>query len=80
MARTPHRDKGAEADRERREFMALCGRFAALTPPAMTILLSTTLTSGAIAASGGSVQGNNGFGNGGGDGVPGNSGQEDGDR
>ncbi|OCK57056.1 hypothetical protein LMTR3_15345 [Bradyrhizobium sp. LMTR 3] len=41
------------------------GRFAAVTPPAMTLLLSTSLTSDAIAASG-----NNGYGNGGGDGSP----------
>ena len=27
----------------RREFLAKCGRFAAVTPPAMTLLLSVTL-------------------------------------
>jgi hypothetical protein len=53
MAQTPHGDKDVEVERERREFMALCGRFAVLTPPAMTMLLSTSLNSGAIAASGG---------------------------
>jgi hypothetical protein len=30
-----------------------CGRFAAVTPPVMTLLLSTSLTSRAIASSGG---------------------------
>lgn len=54
---------------DRREFLSRCGKFAAITPPAVTLLLSTSLTSQAIAQSGG----NNGFGNGGGDGVPGRS-------
>jgi hypothetical protein len=54
---------------DRREFLKSCGRFAAVTPPTVTMLLSTSLTSGAIAKSGGSgggtkVKGNNGFGNG----------------
>ncbi|AGB74023.1 hypothetical protein RTCIAT899_PC01085 (plasmid) [Rhizobium tropici CIAT 899] len=48
-----------------------------MAPPVLTFLLSTTLSSGAIAKSG---QGNNGYGNGGDDGVPGNSGKEDNDR
>ncbi|MBR0714910.1 hypothetical protein JQ632_13205 [Bradyrhizobium liaoningense] len=61
---------------DRREFLKNCGRFAAVTPPAMTLLLSTSLTSTAIAGSGGKiVQGNNGGGNGGGDGSP--NGKED---
>ncbi len=64
---------------DRREFLKSCGRFAAVTPPAMTLLLSTSLTSTAIASSGGRiVRGNNGFGNGGGDGSP--NGKEDRDR
>jgi hypothetical protein len=42
----------AEKD-ERREFLKTCGRFAAVTPPAITLLLSTSLTSNAIGASGG---------------------------
>ena len=66
----------------RRRFLAKCGKFAVITPPAMTLLLSSTAQNYAVAASGnGSVSlsggnggGNNGFGNGGGDGVPGNSG------
>jgi hypothetical protein len=37
---------------DRREFLKTCGRFAAVTPPAITLLLSTSLTSEAIAASG----------------------------
>jgi hypothetical protein len=40
-------------DGDRREFLKTCGRFAAVTPPAMTLLLSTSLTSEAIAQSGG---------------------------
>jgi hypothetical protein len=37
---------------DRRKFLISCGRFAAVTPPAMTALLSTSLTSTAIARSG----------------------------
>ena len=40
-------------DDDRRAFLKTCGRFAAVTPPAMTLLLSTSLTSRAIASSGG---------------------------
>lgn len=62
----------------RRRFLANCGKFALVTPPAMTVLLSSTAQNYAVAASGNggnqSLSGNNGFGNGGGDGVPGNSG------
>lgn len=43
---------GAEADR--RKFLASLGRFSVVTPPAITLLLSTTLTSAAIAQSGAS--------------------------
>jgi hypothetical protein len=69
-----------DSDRDdRREFLRICGKFAAVTPPVMTLLLSTSLTSTAIASSGGKiVQGNNGKGNGGGDGTP--NGKEDGTR
>ena len=75
-------DKRSESDTldARRRFLAQCGKFAVITPPAMTVLLSSTAQNYAVAASGGgggslSRQGggNNGFGNGGGDGVPGNS-------
>ncbi|MBW5438781.1 hypothetical protein FXB41_29670 [Bradyrhizobium canariense] len=44
-------------DDDRREFLKTCGRFAGVTPPAMTLLLSTSLTSNAIAASGQKVNG-----------------------
>jgi hypothetical protein len=37
----------------RREFLARCGRFAVVTPPAITLLLSTSLNSSAIAYSSG---------------------------
>jgi hypothetical protein len=38
---------------DRRKFLAACGRFAIVTPPALTMLLSTSLNSKAIAQSGG---------------------------
>ncbi|MBM7483156.1 MULTISPECIES: hypothetical protein [Bradyrhizobium] len=60
-------------DDDRREFLKTCGKFAVVTPPAITLLLSTSLTSHAIAKSGASAvhhHGNNGWGNGGSDGSP----------
>jgi hypothetical protein len=42
----------------RREFLKKTGRFAAVTPAAMTFLLGTTLSSRAIAASSGTRPGN----------------------
>ncbi|WP_046119884.1 hypothetical protein [Ensifer aridi] len=54
-------------EEDRREFLKSCGRFAVVTPPAVTMLLSTSLTSNAIAKSGGGggrPKGNNGYGNG----------------
>jgi hypothetical protein len=45
---------------DRRKFLAACGRFAVITPPALTVLLSTSLNSTAIAHSGG--QGARGWG------------------
>lgn len=48
---------------DRREFLKNCGKFAVTVPPAMTILLSTSLSSPALAASTGG-HGNNGVGNG----------------
>ena len=66
----------------RRRFLAACGKFVLITPPAMTVLLSSTTQNYAVAGSGsggGSLsQGNNGWGNGGSDGVPGNSGNNPG--
>ncbi len=60
----------------RRDFMKSCGKFAVVTPAAMTLLLSASRQNYATAGShnGFRRQGNNGFGNGGGDGIPGNSG------
>jgi hypothetical protein len=63
---------------DRRKFLATCGRFAVVTPPAITLLLSTSLTSNAVTQSGagnigngnGANHPNNGGGNGGGDGSP----------
>ncbi|HEY8572097.1 hypothetical protein [Phenylobacterium sp.] len=55
-----------KAGTDRRAFLATAGKAAIVVPPAMTALLSTTMASPAIAASGGSgkVHGNNGVGNG----------------
>jgi hypothetical protein len=47
----PKDDAASIADR--RKFLAACGRFAVITPPALTVLLSTSLNSTAIAHSGG---------------------------
>jgi hypothetical protein len=41
-------------DPARRQFMTKAGRFAVVTPPAMTLLLGTSLGSRAIAGSAGS--------------------------
>jgi hypothetical protein len=60
-----------QADEDRRKFLAACGKFAVVTPPAITLLLSTSLNSTAVANSNGKDKdkpGNNGFGNGGNDG------------
>jgi len=62
------------SDNDRREFLKKCGKYAAITPPAVTMLLSTSLTSKAIAGSTGGppilkTKGNNGWGNGGSDGT-----------
>jgi hypothetical protein len=43
----------ADTGEDRRTFLASCGKFAAVTPPAITLLLSTSLHSSAIARSGG---------------------------
>jgi hypothetical protein len=78
----PSVDTGTPLDDDRRKFLASCGKFAVVTPPAITMLLSTSLNSTAVASSGagGSSgrRGNNGHGNGGGDGSP--NGKEDNDR
>ena len=52
-------------DHDRRTFLMNAGKFAAVVPPSMTLLLSTTMHSQAIAQSAVSVpNGNNGVGNG----------------
>ena len=63
----------------RREFLASCGKFAVATPPAVALLLAASRQDYATASShtGRFRQGNNGFGNGGNDGVPGNSNFQD---
>jgi len=45
------KETSASTHDDRREFLKKCGRFAAVTPPAITMLLSTSLTSDAIAKS-----------------------------
>ena len=60
----------SEHNDDRREFLKKAGTFAAVTPPAVTFLLSTSMSSQAIAKSGGGPRGNgkpkgnNGVGNG----------------
>jgi hypothetical protein len=76
----PIRDTAIE---DRRKFLATCGKFAIVTPPALTLLLSTSLNSTAIASSSGHHKhhedhGKDGRGNGGGDGSP--KGKRDDDR
>jgi hypothetical protein len=51
MANQENEDLTGAADR--RKFLATCGRFAVITPPAITALLSTSLHSTAVMASGG---------------------------
>jgi hypothetical protein len=46
-------------DEDRRKFLAACGKFAAVTPPVLTVLLSTSLNSEAVAKSGGDSNGRN---------------------
>jgi hypothetical protein len=55
------RDHQDAAVADRRAFLSTAGKFAVVVPPAMSLLLSTTMTSPAIAAS---AMGNNGVGNG----------------
>lgn len=46
-----------EANADRRKFLASCGKFAIVTPPAITMLLSTSLNSEAVAHSSGGGKG-----------------------
>jgi len=71
-----NRDQETRAE-ARRNFLKTCGKFAVITPPAVTLMLSAASHNYAAAQSGLGVvtrHGNNGFGNDGNDGVPGNSG------
>ena len=52
-----NRESGS-TNHDRRAFLSAAGKFAVVVPPAMTILLSTTMNSTALASS------NNGVGNG----------------
>ena len=47
----PEENSPLNANEDRRRFIQSCGRFAVTVPPAITILLSTSLSSAAIAAS-----------------------------
>jgi hypothetical protein len=49
----PMNEAEAASAADRRKFLAACGKFAVVTPPAITMLLSTSLNSTAIAHSGG---------------------------
>lgn len=52
-------DAGLKSEEQaRRDFLRKAGRFAAVTPPAIALLLGTTLDSRAIAGSSGSRPGN----------------------
>jgi hypothetical protein len=62
-------DAGTPLDDDGRKFLAYCGKFAVVTPRAITMLLSTSLNSTTIAHSGGS--GSDGPGGGGGPRGPG---------
>ena len=44
--------KGEEPIRDRRRFLLSCGRFAAITPPTMTLLLASSGQNFAVAGSG----------------------------
>jgi hypothetical protein len=48
-------DSELAMESDRRKFIAACGRFAVVTAPAITLLLSTSLKSKAIAGSGGMI-------------------------
>jgi hypothetical protein len=58
-------------DEARRRFLKNCGKFAVVTPPIVSLMLSTNSRDAYAVPSSNHVD--NGFGTGGGDGVPGNS-------
>ena len=66
---------------DRREFLSKYGKLALVAPPVITVLLSTSMSSPAIAQStgGGGPKGNNGIGNGPDPQPPGNPPINDGD-
>jgi hypothetical protein len=77
---TPNEENNVAA---RRDFLAKCGKFAAVTPIVMTGMLAASKQNFAVAVSGGNGgggNGNNGYGNGGGDGIPGKSGGKGGGK
>ena len=49
-----------EADADRRKFLTTCGKFAVVTPPAVTLLLSTSLTGAIAPSTGRGIQGSAG--------------------
>jgi hypothetical protein len=57
------RSKSPSED-DRRDFLKSCGRFAATVPPAITVMLATSLTSNAIAKSTGARDSGSGHPNG----------------
>lgn len=56
--------KLSKSETDRRAFLQSCGRFATTVPPAMTVMLSTSLTSDAVAMSTGYGHGGKGRGKG----------------
>jgi hypothetical protein len=50
---TPEKTETNSLSDDRRKFLASCGKFAVVTPPAITLLLSASLNSTAVARSGG---------------------------
>jgi hypothetical protein len=56
------REPNSSEDQARRDFLKKAGRFAVVTPPAITLLLGTSLNSRAIAGSGGSGGSRPGYG------------------
>ena len=51
-----NRENAVRPEDDRRAFLKKCGRFAAITPPAVTFLLSTSMSSKAIAGSSGRIR------------------------
>ena len=60
----PETTRQSKLQSDRRAFLKGCGKYSLTVPPVMTVLLSTSLSSPAIAKSGGGPKGNNGVGNG----------------